>query len=63
MGDDSSTFSLCLNLHKAYCALHAVKDSDKLVMFKKGKQDVGSQEVVFKELNIFSLEKRRYREK
>lgn len=53
MGDDSSTFSLCLNLHKPYCALRAMRDSDELVMFKKEKQDVRRQEVVFKKLKIF----------
>lgn len=63
MGGDSPTFSLCLNLHDIYCALHTVKDSDKLAMFKKGEARCRNTKSMFKELEMFSLEKRKYMEK
>lgn len=50
MGSEYFTFLFYRNLHEVYCALHAKKDSDK-------------DKIVFKELKIFSLEKRRCRMK
>lgn len=52
------TYTKCMVL----CVLRKIQTS--VSMFKGGgEQAAGGQDVVFKELKVFSLEKRRYREK
>lgn len=65
--DFSSSDVLISTKRMVLCALRKIQTS--VSMFKRGwgaggaEQDAGGQDVVFKELKVFSLEKRRYREK